>query len=69
MMAPYCQLFYVSDVIKKYVRQFLRDFIMNDEKTDMILIFSEWCKNIVQAAHVHPLNIDFFQYFFSYNLT
>jgi hypothetical protein len=32
-----------SDIIKKNVGQFLRDFIMysDDEKTDMILIFGE----------------------------
>jgi hypothetical protein len=35
--------------------QFLRDFIMysNDEKTDMILLFDECCKNAVQAANVY----------------
>jgi hypothetical protein len=47
-----------SHIIKKFVRQFLSDFIMysNDEKTDMILIFDECCKNTVQSgsAHVYP---------------
>jgi hypothetical protein len=43
------------DLITKFVRQFLRDFIRhsNDEKTDIILVFGECCKNVIQATHVY----------------
>jgi hypothetical protein len=40
-----------SDIIKKFVRQFYA--ILSCIQTMMILIFGEWCKNAVQAAHVY----------------
>jgi hypothetical protein len=55
MMAPLSNIL-ESDIIKKFVHQFLHDFIMysNDKKkTAMILIFGECRKNTVYAAHVY----------------
>jgi hypothetical protein len=68
-----------SHIIKKFVRQFLRDFIMysNDEKTEFdIVIFGE-CRKILLKLHMFTLKdtqmglvlkflstINFFQYFF-----
>jgi hypothetical protein len=59
------------DIIKKCVRQFLRDFIRysNHEKTDMILVFGECCKNVIQATHVYSERYPKPYFFSSYNLT